>query len=124
MPFIARWPGKLPAGQVNDDLICFSDFSATMTDAAGLPTKTITDGDGWSFWPQCLGKAGKKRDWIYCYYFPRPYDRRFNDKYSHYEVRFARNKQYKLYDNGKLFAVANDVLEKSPLEVTEKLMPV
>jgi arylsulfatase A len=115
VPFIASMPGTIKAGQVNDDLICFSDFFPTMVEAAGLPQKTITDGEGWSFWPQCLGKDGKKRQWIYCYYFPRPSSKKFNDKYSHYEVRFARDKRYKLYDNGKLFDTIDDTLEKKEI---------
>ena len=117
VPLIASWPGKLKGGQVIDDLICFSDFFPTKVEAAGLPSKEIKDGDGWSFWPQCLGKPGKKRDWIYCYYFPRPSARKYDNKYSHYEVRFARDKRYKLYDNGKLYDTIEDVLEKKPIAV-------
>ena len=115
--WLANMPGTIKPGQVNDDLICFSDFFPTMVEAAGLPPKTIGDGDGWSFWPQCLGEKGKKRHWIYCYYFPRPSARKYDNKYSHYEVRFTRNTRYKLYDNGKLFDVIDDVLEKRPIAV-------
>lgn len=112
VPLIVNWPGHVPGGKVSDDLICFSDFFPTMVEAAGLPEKKISDGDGWSFWPQCQGRHGKKRDWIYCYYFPRPSSAKYNDKYSHYEVRFARDKRYKLYDNGDLFDTVKDVSEK------------
>ena len=119
VPLIASWPGKLKGGQVIDDLVCFSDFFPTMVEAAGLPPKEIKDGDGWSFWQQCLGKPGKQREWIYCYYFPRPSAKKYDNKYSHYEVRFARDKRYKLYDDGKLYDTIEDVLEKKPLpEVT------
>lgn len=116
VPLIANWPGSIPTGQVNRDLIAFSDFFPTMVEATGLPPKTITDGDGTSFWPQCLGEAGTPRDWIYGYYFPRPYAESFDDKYRHYEVRYARDKRYKLYDNGSLFDTQLDVLEKTPLD--------
>ncbi|MCS7466215.1 hypothetical protein NZK35_05940 [Stieleria sp. ICT_E10.1] len=34
-------PGVVPAGQVNDDLIAFSDFFPTIVQAAGLPPKAI-----------------------------------------------------------------------------------
>ena len=115
VPFIANWPGKVKGGQVIDDLVCFSDFFPTMIEAADLPPKEIKDGDGWSFWPQCQGKPGKKREWIYCYYFPRPSSKKYNNKYSHYEVRFTREKRYKLYDNGKLYDTLKDVLEKNPI---------
>lgn len=124
VPLIANLPGCIPAGQVNDDLVCFSDFFATIAEAAGLPPKKVSDGDGWSYWPQCLGQPGKKRDWIYGYYFPRPYAKKFDDKYHHYEVRYARDKRYKLYDDGTLYDTVEDVLETKPLAVTEKLQPV
>ena len=97
------------------DLICFSDFFPTIVEAAGLPQKVIADGDGWSFWPQCVGKKGRQREWIYCYYFPRPSSPRYNTKYNHYEVQFARNARYKLYDDGQMFDTIEDVLEKKPL---------
>ena len=72
VPLIVNWPGQIQGGRVIDDLICFSDVFPTIVDAAQLPKKQINDGDGWSFWPQCEGKQGRTRDWIYCYYFPPP----------------------------------------------------
>jgi arylsulfatase A len=108
----------MQGGRVINDLICFSDVFPTIVDAAQLPENQINDGDGWSFWPQCEGKPGHTRDWIYCYYFPRPSSAKYNDKYSHYEVSFARNKRFKLYDNGDLFDTTTDVLEKEPITAT------
>jgi len=124
VPLIANWPGHIPAGQVNKDLICFSDFFATLVEAAALPPKKIKDGDGWSFWPQCLGKDGTKREWIFGYYFPRPYAKQFNDRYAHYEVRYVRDRRYKLYDNGKAYDTIKAVLEQNPLVVTKDPLPV
>ena len=115
VPLIVNWPGHVPAGKLVDDLVCFSDFFPTLVDAAGLPPQEISDGDGWSFWPQCTGKPGRSREWIYCYYFPRPSSAKYNDKYSHFEVRFTRDKRYKLYDNGDLFDTTKDVLEQHPI---------
>jgi len=37
VPFLARWPGKIPAGSVSDETICHVDFMATI--AALLDTK-------------------------------------------------------------------------------------
>jgi len=124
VPLIANLPSRIPTGQVNEDLVCFSDFFATLVEGAGLPAKEVRDGDGWSFWPQCLGKPGKKREWVYGYYFPRPYAKKFDDKYQHYEVRYARNKRYKLYDDGTLYDTMVDVLETRPLAIAGELLPV
>jgi arylsulfatase A len=124
VPLFVSLPGRIPAGQVNGDLVCFSDFFPTLVEAAALPPKEIARGDGWSFWPQCLGKPGRKREWIYGYYFPRPYSRRFDDKYSHWEVRWARDGRYKLYHTGRLYDTQADVLERNPLGDSESLAPV
>ncbi len=112
VPLIVNWPGRIPENQVNDRLIAFSDFFPTIVDAAGMPPKKISDGDGISFWPHCLGQEGAEREWIYGYYFPRPYSESFDDKYRHWEVRYARDKRYKLYGNGDLYDTQEDVLEK------------
>jgi arylsulfatase A len=116
VPLIANWPGEIPAQQVNRDLIAFSDFLPTMVTAADLAPPEITDADGWSFWPQCLGQPGNPRGWIYGYYFPRPYAEKFDDKYAHWEVRYARDARYKLYDNGGLYDTQSDVLETKALD--------
>ena len=116
VPLIIRWPGVIPPKQANRDLIAFSDFFPTIAEAANLPPKASTESDGISFWPQCLGQRGTKREWIYGYYFPRPYAEIFDDKYSHWEVRYARDERFKLYDNGDLYDTQVDILEKNSLD--------
>ncbi|MDB4676678.1 sulfatase-like hydrolase/transferase [bacterium] len=115
VPLIVNLPGRVPPNRTCKDLIAFSDFFPTIVEAAGLPPKSIQDGDGWSFWPQCVGQKGTPRDWIYGYYFPRPYSEKLDNKYSHYQVRYARDHRYKLYDNGDLHDTITDVMETSPL---------
>ena len=115
VPLVANWPNHIPAGQINRDLIAFSDFFPTMVEATRLPPKKITDSDGTSFWPQCVGEAGSPREWIYGYYFPRPYAEDYDDKYRHWEVRYARDHRFKLYDSGDLYDTQLDVLETARL---------
>ena len=106
VPLIAMWPGKVPAGKTSDTLIDFSDFLPTLLEATA---QEIPDGlDGQSFLPQLRGEKGTPREWMYCYYNPRP--ERTKPK------RFVRDQRWKLYGDGRLFDVANDVLEKSPLD--------
>ena len=102
---VARMPGTVPAGTVNSDLVDFSDFLPTTLAAAGAPKPTGIDGH--SFWPQLQGQAGTPREWIYCYYNPRPERTE--------PARFARTKQFKLYGDGKFYEVPADVLEQHPL---------
>ncbi len=120
VPLIVNQPGRIRPHQICDDLVGFSDFFPTLVEASGLPAKPIKNGDGQSFWPQCIGelRTGKKtnpREWIYGYYFPRPYARQLDNKYSHYPVRYARDKRFKLYDNGDLYDTLVDTMEIDPL---------
>ena len=36
IPFIARWPGHVPAGKVNDHICAFYDLMPTFCDVAGI----------------------------------------------------------------------------------------
>lgn len=109
VPCVALWPGTTPAGKVNEDLVDFSDFLPTLLDATGqnIPERL----DGRSFLPQLKGERGTPREWMYCYYCPRP-ERTM-------PVRFVRDQRWKLYGDGRFFDVRNDVLEKSPLTAAE-----
>lgn len=44
VPFLARWPGHIPAGAVSDDLQCLVDLAPTFLSAAGLPVSGIMTG--------------------------------------------------------------------------------
>ncbi len=65
--------------------------------------------DGISFLPQLMGEKGNPRDAIFMYYNPWPLTK------SKLECRFARDKQWKLYGDGRLYDVPNDVLEENPI---------
>lgn len=58
-PFIARWPGKVPAGRVSDELITGLDLLPTIAKLIGseLPKAKI---DGVDLSPLLLGKPGAK----------------------------------------------------------------
>lgn len=64
IPFIARWPDKIPAGKTSDLISSQIDFFATMADLTG---QKKTDTDGISFLPELLGnsKKQKKHDYLY-----------------------------------------------------------
>jgi arylsulfatase A-like enzyme len=114
VPLIASWPGTVPAGEVCDDLVDFSDFLPTLVEAMGaeLPSDRILDGR--SFLPQLRGGRGNPRRHITIYSNPRPDKPGRNPR-----VRFARDKQFKLYDDGRLFDCEQDPLEESPLDEDE-----
>jgi arylsulfatase A len=104
VPLVAYGPGIVTGGRVSEDLVDLSDFLPTLLDAAGV---TAPDGlDGRSFLPQLRGERGSPREWIYCYYCPRP------EKTP--PIRFVRDRRWKLYGDGRLFDVLNDPGEAHP----------
>ena len=105
VPMIAYGKGIVPNGRVNDDLLDFSDFLPTILETAKAEIPVGLDGR--SFHPQLVGKPGKSREWIYCYYCPRPERSK--------PVRFVRDQRWKLYGDGRFFDVPNDPLEKRNL---------
>jgi len=102
---VAYQPGTVPTGKVSSDLVDFSDFVPTLREVAGAPA--VKGLDGVSFAPQLRGEKGSPREWMFCYYNPRPERTK--------PARFVRDQQWKLYGDGRFYDVANDVLEKKPL---------
>ena len=109
VPLIASCPTAIPAGVVCADLIDFSDIVPTLAEACGFSLPTDRTIDGRSFFPQLRGEAGSPREWIYCYYNPRPGRKGFPER------QFVRDSRWKLYSDGRLFDVAADRLEERPI---------
>lgn len=75
IPFIARWPGRVPAGEVNDHICAFYDLMPTFCDIVGVKNyekkyrnkeKEVDYFDGISFAPTLLGKKKQKQhDFLY-----------------------------------------------------------
>lgn len=105
VPLIGYWPGTIPAGQVSNDLVDFSDLLPTVAQAAGAQIDAPLDGR--SFLPQLKGEKGNPREWIYIFACPRPERQK--------PVRFVRDQRWKLYGDGRFYDVAADPLEKSPI---------
>jgi len=114
VPLIVHVPGGA-GGRVLDDLIDFTDFLPTLADAADLTIPHREDLDGVTFWDRLEGNPGEPRDWIYTYYFPRPYTAGSFNPFAYPETTYARDKRYKLYGTGDLFDVTVDRHELYPL---------
>lgn len=64
---ILRWPGKIPAGQSDDEhLVSTIDFAPTLLEAAGLPE--MENIDGRSFLPVAKGGRQDGRDIVFTVY--------------------------------------------------------
>ena len=101
VPLIVNGPGVV-TGRVVSDLVDSTDFLPTICAASGIVPPSDLTLDGVSFWPQCQGKAGTPRDWIYCWYA--------RGGGAKADAEFARDHRLKLMRDGKLFDVgAGDV---------------
>ncbi len=109
VPLIVNWPGRIPAGKVNRDLIASTDFLPTLCEAAAVALPKAMPPDGRSFLPQLLGQKGQPREWSYFWYAP---DGGAKPKYE-----FAMSTDYKLYRDGTFFDLRSDWFEERPLHV-------
>ena len=110
VPLIVCWPGRIQPG-INDNLVDSTDFLPTIMEATQRPIPARAKLDGISFYQQLLGQPAQSRPWVFCHYDPRP----GWDKDQFRKIRFARDKRFKLYGNGKLYDVPNDKLEQRPI---------
>ncbi len=66
VPLIARWPGRVPAGQTSEAKLCSIDFLPTFAALAGA---TVPKGvDGIDITAALEGKGGLSRDTLYWHY--------------------------------------------------------
>ncbi|MDF7826828.1 sulfatase-like hydrolase/transferase [Pontiellaceae bacterium B12227] len=108
VPFVAYWKGHSPEGKAINDVIDFTDFYATIAEAAGITLSDVDPIDGRSFLPQLKGEKGNPRDWMLCNY--QPYWGKFPGS------QFIRNDEFKLYRDGRFYHVPKDLLEKQDLQ--------
>ncbi len=110
VPFVAYWKGQTPKGAELDDLIDFTDFYATLAEAAGAEQGPRDPIDGRSFLPRLKGEAGNPRDWVFTHY--QPY-------WNKTPQQFARTERYKLYRDGRYYEVPKDLREENDLAIGE-----
>jgi arylsulfatase A-like enzyme len=111
VPLVLNWPAGAATGAICEDLVDFSDFVPTIAQAAGIdPASAGLRPDGRSFLPQIRGEPGAPREWIFCYYNPRPGRKGFPER------RFARDERWKLYGDGRLFDLHADPREEDPID--------
>ncbi|MEC3905714.1 sulfatase-like hydrolase/transferase [Tamlana sp. 2201CG12-4] len=97
-------------GHSYEDLIDFSDFFATVIDAAGV--KTDSEIDGISFLPRLKGEAVNSRDFVFCHYW-------FFGRDPKKAKDAIHNAHYKLYSDGSFYNVKEDPNEEHKLNVNQ-----
>ncbi len=105
VPLLASWPGRIKPGTTTDQLVDMSDFLPTLRELAGghqpAPEKIRIDGHSFAGLLDGSGLLKEPRRWAYA----ERGAKRF----------FVRTQNWKLYNNGRLFHVAVDVNEKTPV---------
>jgi arylsulfatase A-like enzyme len=61
VPFVARWPGKIPAGRVSDEFLTTLELMPTLAAAAGAKTTEGVIIDGYDMLPALAGSAASPR---------------------------------------------------------------
>jgi len=115
VPLIASWPGKIEGGRTSADLVDASDFFPTLADLAEVKIPTQRQIDGLSFVPTLFDKPGKRREWCFFWYDPRP----GWDKNRFSRSVFALDHNYKLFSDGRFFDIQGKEMRETELEVTE-----
>jgi arylsulfatase A-like enzyme len=64
VPFVVRWPGRVKAGGVRNDLGCLTDVMATVADAVGVRIGQRQAEDSFSLLPPLLGTGPTARDHV------------------------------------------------------------
>jgi arylsulfatase A-like enzyme len=114
VPFLARWPGVLPAGAVRDDFLTTLEVFPTLAAAAGAEDPKGVVLDGFDMLPVLKGKVASPRTEMF-------WQRR--------DDRAARIGSYKWVESSKgsgLFDLSKDIGEKDDLsqkqpEVLDKM---
>ena len=109
VPLIVNWPGHVPSGKVNTDLVGSVDFLPTLCEAAGTNVPAALKIDGQSFYSQLLGQKGRPREWLYTWYV--------RDGGPKATFEYAMSTRHKLYRDGRFYDLTADPYEeKQPMQ--------
>ncbi|MBL7185148.1 MAG: arylsulfatase [Phycisphaerae bacterium] len=111
-PMIARWPGKVGAGEISDAVWYFADLLPTLAELTGA--KPPSDIDGISVLPALLGKEQKTDDrFLYWEFFESNFQQALRWR-SYKAVRIAPGKPLELYDLAEDIAEEHDISAEHP----------
>ena len=103
VPFIARWPGKLPAGKVTGEFLTSLEFFPTLAAVGGAAFPAGVKLDGFDLLPVLRGEK------------PSPRTEMFWQRRADFAVRVGQWKLSKTGNAGGLFDLSSDRAEKNDL---------
>jgi uncharacterized sulfatase len=119
VPFIARWPGILPAGATSDELAVNFDLFTTCLQLAGVPVPNDRIIDGRDMLPVLQGRAASTHDTFY-YYFGHVLVAVRHNNYKYHRRYLSDNGGYPIFRHGPfLFDLERDPAESYSLIESE-----
>ena len=122
VPMVARWPGRIQPGTVNQTQWAFYDFLPTMSDLLGQPLPESVQVDGHSVLPALLEGKTMQRDFLYWELHEGPFIQaaRMGDWKA---VRNGPDASLELYDLSQDAAEAHDVAANHA-EIVQKMQDI
>lgn len=122
MPFIVRWPGKVPAGSISDFPSAQFDMFATLSELTGEKMNWKTDGV--SLLPTMMGnpEKQKQREYLYFEYTDVNGQQAIikNGRWKGVKTNVKRgNTNWEVYDLKNDLAESNDLAAEHPDMITE-----
>jgi arylsulfatase A len=108
VPMVVYNPSMITEPFEYNGLFEFSDFLPSFLEMAGIPVPGEIDGK--SFYPLFSGREQNQRETVFVHYDPLK-----SGGSERWYGRFVRNKDYKLYNDGRYYKISNDPGEKNPL---------
>ncbi|XOV90997.1 MAG: sulfatase-like hydrolase/transferase [Bacteroidota bacterium] len=108
VPLVVSWPARGKKDSNITDLVEFSDFLPTFAQAAQVSIPGNIDGK--SFYNLIASQPYSPRETVFVHYYPNTQE--VEDRTG----CFVRNKEFKLYSDGRFYDMVNDYWEESPLD--------
>ena len=110
IPFMVRWPGKIPAGRVSDLLFYQPDVLPTLAELTGA--KPPADIDGISILPEIMGDSGQQKQHEFLYW---EFGSQTAVRINHWKaIQPRKDAPWELYDLTKDISEENSVAEQHP----------
>ena len=117
-PTVIRWPGNIPTGQSNDELMSAMDLLPTFAKLAGAEVPTDRVIDGKDIWPVLTQGASTPHEAFFYH--------RTNNLHAvrsgNWKLHIEEGKPTELYNLESDIGETNNVLEKNP-DVVNRLLP-
>ncbi len=96
VPMIVRWPGKVKAGAISNQVWALWDFLPTAAEIAGVSSPKGLD--GFSMLPALLGKEQSSHEYLYWEFYERGFQQAI--RYGNWKaIRLEINEPMELYDH-------------------------